>query len=126
MSLTIANWCIFFAGLVLPFVLTIYTKTQPGFDNAKPRVFIEGLQGARQRALWAIQNGQETFALFAVAVLLAERTGVAQMTVDQLALGFVAARVLFSVCYVANWATLRSLVWTVSMACVVALFVLAA
>lgn len=125
MELTIANWCIFFVGLVLPFLLTIFTKTQAGFDNHQPRVYAEGLDGARKRALWAIQNGAETFALFAVAVLLAERAEVAQATVDQLALGFVAARVAYSLCYIFNLATLRSLVWVAGTACIVALFVLA-
>ena len=126
MELTIANWCILFVGLVLPFLLTVYTKTQPGFDNHQPRVYAEGLDGARKRALWAIQNGAETFALFAIAVLLAERAQVAQATVDQLALGFVAARVAYSLCYIFNLATLRSLVWVAGTACIVALFVLAA
>jgi len=126
MTITIANWCIFAAGIVVPFIFTIYAKASKDFDNAKPREYMEHLAGARKRAYWAVQNGYETFPLFAVAVLLAERAAVAQSTVDILAMGFVACRLVYGIMYVADKATLRSIVWIAALACVIALFVFAA
>ncbi|HNE25851.1 MAG TPA: MAPEG family protein [Pseudomonadales bacterium] len=122
--LTVADWCLLAAGLVVPFIFTIYAKASKGFDNAKPREYMEQLAGARKRAHWAVQNGYETFPLFIAAVLLAERAGVAQATVNALAVAFVACRLVYGVMYVCDKATLRSLVWVASMVCVVSLFVL--
>jgi uncharacterized MAPEG superfamily protein len=42
--------------------------------------------------------------------------------VDQLAIAFVAIRIVYALMYVLDWAALRSLVWFAGMACVVALF----
>ena len=125
-ALTFADWCILLAGLVVPFIFTIYAKATKTFDNAKPREYMERLDGARKRAHWAVQNSYETFPLFVAAVLLAERAGVAQSTVNMLAVAFVVARLVYGVMYVCDKATLRSLVWVASMACVVSLFVLSA
>jgi uncharacterized MAPEG superfamily protein len=126
MTLTIADWCILVAGLVVPFVFTIYAKSSKEFDNSKPREYMENLAGARKRAHWAVQNGYETYPLFVAAVLLAERAAVAQPTVNMLAAGFVVCRLVYGLMYVLDKATLRSLVWVASMGCVVALFVLPA
>lgn len=125
LSLTVADWCIFIAGLVVPFVFTIYAKASKDFDNARPREYMEYLEGARKRAHWAVQNGYETYPLFIAAVLLAERAGVTQATTDMLAVGFVACRLLYGLMYVLDKAALRSLVWVGSMACIVSLFALA-
>ena len=126
LSLTIADWCIFIAGLVVPFVFTIYAKASKDFDNARPREYMEHLDGARKRAHWAVQNGYETYPLFIAAVLLAERAGVTQATTDMLAVGFVVCRLVYGLMYVLDKATLRSLVWVGSMVCIVSLFALAA
>lgn len=123
-ALTIADWCLLAAGLIVPFIFTIYAKADKGFDNAKPREYMERLDGARKRAHWAVQNGYETFPLFVAAVLLAERAGVAQPTVNALAVAFVFSRLAYGALYVCDKATPRSLVWVASMVCVVSLFVL--
>ncbi|HSC75846.1 MAG TPA: MAPEG family protein [Pseudomonadales bacterium] len=124
--LTIADWCIFAAGLVVPFIFTLYAKASKDFDNAKPREYMEHLAGARKRAYWAVQNGHETYPLFVAAVLLAERVGAAQATVNVLAGGFVVCRLVYGLMYVLDKATLRSVVWMVAMACIVGLFGLSA
>ena len=125
-TLTIADWCIFIAGMLVPVVFTIYAKASKDFDNAKPREFMEHIAGARKRAYWAVQNGYETFPLFVAAVLLAERAGVAQIHVDALAAGFVMCRLIYGLVYVLDKATVRSVVWATSMICIVSLFVLSA
>lgn len=126
MTLTVADWCIVMAGVVVPFIFTIYAKASKDFDNAKPRDFMERLNGARKRAHWAVQNGYETYPLFVAAVLLAERAVANQTTIDTLAVGFVVCRFVYGLMYVLDKATMRSIVWAAAMACIVALFVISA
>ena len=46
-----------------------------------------------------------------------------QQTVDLLAMTFVGARFLYGLCYVANLAILRSLMWGIGATCVILLMV---
>ncbi len=126
MTMTIADWCVLAAGFALPFIFTIYAKSSKDFDNNQPRVYMDRIEGSRKRSYWAVQNGYETFPLFVAAVLLAERAGVAQATVDQLAMGFVACRLVYGLLYILDKASLRSTIWVASMGCVVTLFIQAA
>lgn len=72
-------------------------------------------------------NGFEVTPAFAAAVIIAHLAGGAeQATLDALAVAFVLSRVLFTLCYIADWAILRSLVWGVGMGIIVSLFVVAA
>ena len=59
-------------------------------------------------------------------MIIGHLTGLAQGTLDQLALAFVALRVLHAVFYIANQATLRSLSYVGGLACIIAIFVMAA
>ena len=59
-------------------------------------------------------------------MLIAHQAGADQSTVDTLAVAFIVIRLLYGAIYIANLATLRSLVWTAGFACVVGLFVVAA
>ena len=93
--MTLAYWCVL-AAILLPYAFTGFAKFQGGFglnENKNPREFLEKLGGARKRAHWAQQNS------------------------------FVLSRVLFGICYIADWASARSLVWFFGMGCIVALFV---
>ena len=64
---------------------------------------------------------------FAAAVIIAHQAGGAgQALLDQLALAFVVSRLLYFVCYLADWGPLRSLVWMVGMGLIVSLFVVSA
>jgi len=78
------------------------------------------------RAHWAHLNSFEAFPPFAAAVLIAQQLGAAQGRIDLLAIAFVVLRVLYGICYLADQATLRSLVWAAGFACTVALFVIGA
>jgi len=121
--MTIAYWCVLFAAL-LPIVWSGVAKGGgSGFDNARPRVYLAAVQGWRQRANWAQQNAWEAFGPFAAGVVIASQVGVAQGTIDMLALGFMAARVLHGVLYLADQATFRSLVYILGLLCTVGLFI---
>jgi len=120
--MTIALWCVLVAGL-MPYLFTgIAKSSRGGYDNRAPREFLSTLEGWGQRANWAQINSFEAFPLFAAAVLAAQIRGAEQSVVDQLALGFIAARLAYGAFYVFDQATLRSLAWAVGIGCAVALF----
>jgi uncharacterized MAPEG superfamily protein len=123
--MTIALWCVLAAG-VLPIVATWVAKSARGFDNSNPRAWLARQEGVRARANAAQLNSFEAFPLFAAAVLTAHLLRGPQAPVDALALAFIAARVAYLGCYLADLATLRSLVWTAGFALCVAIFVVAA
>lgn len=124
--MTTAFWCVLAAGL-LPIVWVGFAKITGGrYDNRAPRQFLAGVSGRAQRAHWAEQNSYEAFPLFAAGVLVAHLAGAAQPTVDALAMLFVAARIAHGICYIADLATLRSLVWVIGFGASIALFVVAA
>lgn len=123
--MTIALWCVLAAGLIhLPFAFA--AKWSRRFDNASPRAYFDALTGWRQRANWAQLNSLEVFPLFAAAVVVCHIVAGANANADLLALAFVACRVVFGLLYIANRATLRSLVWMIGQGCIIGLFVVAA
>lgn len=124
--MTTAYWCVLAAGL-LPYLFTAIAKlTGARFDNRDPRSWQAHLSGLPARAHAAHLNSFEAFPLFAAAVIIAQLAQAPQARIDQLALAFVALRLGYGICYLANWATIRSLVWALGFACVIALFVIAA
>ena len=121
--MTVAEFCLL--GMVVLTIAVIGPAKFAGrreFDNANPRDPGFYTPGFRARSLGAHQNGLEAFPLFAAAVLLAEFRGVPQQVVDGLALAFLGARVVYAACYLGNRPSLRSLVWTIALACNVAIF----
>lgn len=124
--MTLAFWCVLVAFL-LPFAFTGFAKFQGGFglrENHNPREFLETLGGARKRAHWAQQNSFEINPAFAAAVIIAQLAQTApQGTIDGIAVAFVLSRLFYGICYIADWASARSLVWFFGMGCIIALFV---
>ncbi|HHX36145.1 MAG TPA: hypothetical protein GX719_12845 [Gammaproteobacteria bacterium] len=128
--MTIAYWCVLIA-IMLPYVSTVWAKASAGGFNPKhnhdPRAFLAGVQGAAKRANNAQQNGFEIAPAFAAAVIIAHLAGGAEQgLLDQLAIAFVLSRVLYTLCYVADWASLRSLVWFAGLGLIISLFVVSA
>lgn len=121
MSMPLAYYCVLAAGL-LPYAATIIAKSRKGFDNAEPRAWLAKQEGFRARAHAAQLNSFEAFAFFAAAVIIAQLRGAPQDTINLLAIIFIIARVLYLALYLANLATLRSLVWLAGIGCVVAMF----
>ena len=118
-----ANATILIAAL-LPYATIGAAKSMKGYDNSQPRNSLATLSGWRARANWAHENHFEAFAPFAAAVILAE---ISQAPVDKINLRagiFIAARVAYTVAYLANAASLRSLIWMLGLASVVSLFAL--
>lgn len=120
--MTAAYWCVLIAAL-LPFLFTGIAKVGArGFNNRRVRDFQLQLSGWRQRAHWAHQNSFEAFPAFAAAVIVAHLSGGAQTQIDALAIAFILLRLAYGGLYIADQATLRSLVWFGALICVVALF----
>ena len=113
------------AGL-LPMVCAGIAKSRlKSYDNHHPREWARGLTGWRARADAAQSNSLEAFPFFGIGVLVALHAGVDGTLVDQLAGAFVIARLGYIALYVADKASLRSLVWTVGHGLIIALYVLA-
>ncbi len=122
--MTFAYWMILGAGF-LPYLTVVLAKSA-GIDNRAPRRDLDALTGWRQRADWAHRNHFEAFPLFAAAVIVAELAHAPQNGIDALAGAFVLLRILYTVMYVADWATPRSIVWALGFLAVLGLFVLGA
>ncbi len=124
--MTIAFWCVLIAAL-LPYAFTSAAKFGGGrYNNYKPREWLDQLEGWQRRAHWVQLNSFEAFPFFAAGVIIAHLAQAPQVAIDWLAAAYVLLRVIYGLCYIFNKAALRSLVWTAALACVVAMFVLAA
>jgi uncharacterized MAPEG superfamily protein len=108
---------------LFPYVAAgIAKKGFENYDNSMPRQWLANQTGFRARANAAQANLFESLPLFFAAVIIASINHAPQSRIDLLALGFVAARIAYIVCYVANWPTARSIVWLVGLICVVTIF----
>ncbi|WMW80840.1 MAPEG family protein [Undibacterium cyanobacteriorum] len=127
--MSIANWCVL-AACVLPVVtvglakgsLGRVSRKNGGYDNHHPREWEQKLTGWQQRAIAAQNNGFEALPLFIAGVLIAQQNHANQATIDMLALGFIAVRCAYVAAYLADKATLRSIVWAVGVGLSIALF----
>jgi uncharacterized MAPEG superfamily protein len=127
--MTLAYWMILVAAM-LPYIATAYSKFASGggktYDNRAPRALVDSLPAQRQRAYWAQLNGFEAFPPFAAGVIVAHLAGASQSWIDALATTFVALRVIYTLAYIHDKPTARSLIWAAALACVMGLFVTAA
>ncbi|MFV5491230.1 MAPEG family protein [Acinetobacter sp. ASP199] len=115
------------AACLLPYVFTMIAKKTGGFkakDNQNPRDFLEQSTGVAKRAHAVQQNSFESLPLFIAAVLMAEYLVMPQSLIMTFGIGYLIFRVLYGICYLANWATLRSIMWLLSMLCPIALLLL--
>jgi uncharacterized MAPEG superfamily protein len=115
--------CLLIAG-VLPLISTAIAKWGfRDFDNHHPREWLARQTGFRARANAAHHNAFEAFPFFAAAVVLGLFMSMDQSVLERYCLVFVAARVLYLVTYLANWASLRTLCWVVAYASCLAIYV---
>ncbi len=115
--------CVLIAGLTPLIAVTIAKWKLSGYDNNNPREWMAKQTGFRARAYAAHQNCFESFPFFAVAVIMAMMAGVDAKPLDSCSVIYVAARLLYILCYVKDWATARSIFWVLGYASVIALFV---
>ena len=120
--MTIAFACVLIAGL-LPIVAAGIAKFGfKDFDNSNPRQWLAKQTGFRARANAAQANTFESIPFFFAAIAIAAITQAPQDRIDFLAVIYVLARIAFIVCYVADWPKLRTAVWTIALATIIAIF----
>ena len=103
---------------LLPYVFAVVAKMAGGFkreDNQNPREFLAKTTGLAARANAVQQNSFESLPLFIAAVLMAEYMVIPQVVVMMFGIAYIVLRIAYGICYLANWATLRSIVWILSL-----------
>ena len=113
---TVAYWCILVAAL-LPILCAGLAKAgnKDGFDNHNPRAWLQKQSGWHARANAAQANTFEALPFFMAAVVIAHQLQAGQGLLDLLAVAFIALRLLYIALYVADLATLRSVVWGLAL-----------
>lgn len=120
-----AYYCVFIAAF-LPYIFTVLAKWSANFNNRRPREYLDKIEGWRKRAHWVQVNSFEAFPAFAAAVIIACLQAPHSITtINLLAEIFIIARLAYGICYIADWASFRSLVWFVGLSCVLGLFLIA-
>ena len=112
---------------LLPYSFTLIAKWSAGFknkDNENPRAFLNQATGLAARANAAQQNSFESLPLFIAAILIAEYMVIPQFIVMTFGVAYIVLRVLYGICYLSNWATLRSIIWLMSILCPITLLLL--
>lgn len=120
---------IILAACLLPYIFNFIAKMSGGFtvkDNQHPRAFLSSTTGFAARANAVQQNSFESLPLFIASVLMAEYLVLPAEITLKLGITYLVLRVLYGMAYLANWATLRSILWTFSIVCPVLLLLLAA
>ncbi len=108
---------------LLPYVAAgIAKKGFQNYDNSRPREWLAKQEGFRARANAAQANLFESLPLFFAAVIIASIAHAPQANLDLLSIAFISTRIVYLICYVGNWPTARSIVWTCGIACIVAIF----
>jgi uncharacterized MAPEG superfamily protein len=121
-GLTVAYWCVLVASL-LPIVCAGLAKwgmfskprRQGGYDNNHPRQWLAQQTDWRARANAAQANSFEALPFFIGAVIIAHQLGASQLRLDVLAFLYIVLRLLYIMMYVADLATVRSLVWVLAL-----------
>ncbi len=121
--MTLAYWCVLIAAL-LPYFTVAVAKSNKGFDNHHPRAWLGRLEGRPARAHAAHLNGFEAFSFFAAAVIIAHQLHAHQGWLNALAALFIVARISYVACYLADFATPRTLVWSAGFGLNLAIFLL--
>lgn len=121
--MTLALWCVLFAGILPILTAGLAKGGAKDFDNANPREWLGKLEGWRRRANAAQNNGFEAFPLFAAAIIVATMKLGPNATVDGLAVAWVLLRIGYVWAYVADKPTLRSSFFALALFSAIAIFV---
>jgi uncharacterized MAPEG superfamily protein len=126
MLMSFSLWSLLIAGLLPYLTVGLAKASKGGYDNAHPRDWAAGLTDWRRRAYAAHANHFEFLPFYTAAILVAQVRLGPNAAVDLVAGGVILARIAYTIAYLLNRPTLRSIVWMLAIAGIVALFVLAA
>lgn len=122
-GLTLAYWTVLVAAL-LPIACAGLAKwgmfskprREGGYDNHNPRAWLAQQGDWRARANAAQANSFEALPFYIGAVIIAHQLGAFQTRLDLMAFLYIVLRLMYILFYLADMATLRSLVWAVALA----------
>ena len=123
----IAYFCVLI-NCCLPVIWAGLAKMIAGFrikDNNSPREFLGRQSGASKRALWAQKNAWEALCPFASAVIIAAICEVPVDNVVWAAVIYTVCRIIYGFVYIMDYATLRSLIWSIAVLLNIYIFVIA-
>lgn len=125
--MTVAYWCILVA-LLAPYFLSLAARSQVSRADyvEDPRAYSEKLTGWHRRAHLAHLNAFEALPTIIAGVMVASFVRVPQVTIDALALAFIACRALHAAFYLSDKPVARSHAWRAGLLCVIGLFVVSA
>lgn len=123
-------FCCLLIVAVMPYILAglggYFRMRQLGtLDNNHPRIQATRLEGIAARAWAAQQNAWEALAVFGVVVIVAHLVHADAEASATASLVYLATRFAHPVLYLANQATLRTLVFVVGLGCIARLIHLA-
>ncbi|MEM9005857.1 MAG: MAPEG family protein [Cyanobacteria bacterium P01_F01_bin.86] len=106
-------YCVVAGALLIyvPYLVVAAARFQLGYDPSAPRAMFAKLPPYAQRANWAHENCFEAFILFAPAAIMAYVTGQDSALALGVAIAHLVARLLYSLCYIFDIPTLRSLMF---------------
>jgi uncharacterized MAPEG superfamily protein len=121
-GLTVAYWTVLAAAL-LPIMCAGLAKWgtfsraphEGGYDNRHPRAWLARQSDWRARANAAQANSFEALPFYIGAVVIAHQIGAYQTRLDLLAFLYIVLRLTYVLLYVADLATLRSVVWLLAL-----------
>ena len=99
-------------------------RREGGYDNHDPRAWLLRQTDWRARANNAQANTFEALPFFFAAVLIAHQLQAPQLWVNALAVAFVALRVAYLLAYLADKASLRSVLWSLALLVNIALLLI--
>lgn len=121
---------IMLVACLLPYAFTMIAKMTAGFsfktDNQSPRDFLAKATGVAARANAVQQNSFESLPFFLASMLMAEYLVLPEGVIIKLGITYLVLRVLYGLAYLANWGSLRTILWTLSMVCPALLLILTA
>lgn len=104
--------------------LAIAQNKHGGYDNRNPRAQQSKLTGFGARAKAVHENSFEALIMFIPGALTALITQNVGDIAQYLAIGFVISRLIYAICYWLDIHVLRSLVWSVGLACSIGLLII--
>lgn len=99
----------------IPVVLAM-NQEKGGYNNNYPRIQQDALKGLGARAVSGHKNSYESLLIFGLCLLPAIALNHATAAIQDLAILYLVSRVLYHICYLFDWASVRSIMWAISFA----------
>lgn len=121
--MSIALWCVFLAG-IMPYLVLLIAKGGSDIDGDKTPEWERGLTSYQRRAYAAHQNAMDIFPFFTIAVMMAEMHHAPRELLDSMAMAFIVLRMIYTVFYLMDQSTLRSIAWGLAWLTATVIFLL--